>query len=172
MIIAQKTYKHKVLLLMKVGLAVFMVVIFLAQNAQNGLYSAQNFAYKKLNDNEVKYFLNSLNALPEAESGVLGQTSDQSNLQGLDLESLSQHIANHIKTADEPLLLQEASVVSVSSPAFSTHQDAINVLMYSIILGIIALLFLERQKLIFSLNQSFRIKQILNRISPRSPNYL
>ena len=154
---------------MKVGLAVFMVVIFLAQNAQNGLYSAQNFAYKKLNDGEVKHFLNSLNALPEARSTSLNQITD---IRGIDLEALSTQIANHIKTAVEPLLLQEASIVGTPSPTFSNHQDISNILMYSIILGIITLLFLEKQKLIFSTNQSLRLKQILNRISPRSPNYL
>lgn len=181
MIIAQKTYKHKVLLLMKVGLAVFMVVVFLAQNARSGAFEASNFVYKKLNANETQYFLNSLNALPdggvERGVGIVGQNStvgQNSELAGatqnLNLELLSAQISAHIKTAVEPLLLQEASIVKSVSPSFGTHQSFVNILMYSILLGLIAILLAEQQKLIFKNGQSLKLKKILVSISPRSPN--
>ena len=163
MIIAQKTYKHKVLLLMKVGLAVFMVVIFLAQNANSRLFEANNFAYKKLNANETQYFLNSLNALPQAGEGQVA-------IQGLNLELLSQQISEQIKTSVEPLLLQEASIVKLVSPSFDAHQNASNVLMYSFIFGVLAVIIAEKQKLLFKNDKSMRLKKILVSISPRSPN--
>ena len=163
MIIAQKTYKHKVLLLMKVGLAVFMVVIFLAQNAQFGSFEAKNFAYKKLSANETQYFLNNLNALPQAGEGEV-------EIQGLNLELLSQQIFQQLKTLVEPLLLQEASIVKLASPSFDSHQSTSNILMYSFIFGILALLVSERQKLIFKNGKSLELKKLLASISPRSPN--
>ena len=163
MIIAQKTYKHKVLLLMKVGLAVFMVVIFLAQNAQSGAFEAKNFAYKKLSANETQYFLNNLNALPQAGGEEIVP-------QGLNLELLSQQISEKIKTSVEPLLLQEASIIKSASPSFNSHQSTSNILMYSFIFGIFALLVSERQKLIFKNGKSLELKKLLASISPRSPN--
>lgn len=154
---------------MKVGLACFLVVIFLAQNAQTGFFEAQNFAYKKLNTNEAEYFLNSLNTLPEA--GTINEGALSSNIQGINIETLSAQIAEKIKTAVEPLLLKEADEIQLSTPLFAAHQSKINILLYSFMLGIVALIFIQKQKLIFKLNQSFRLKQILNRISPRSPNF-
>ena len=164
MIIAQKTYKHKVLLLMKIGLAVFMVVVFLAQNAGTGAYEAKNFVYKKLNASETQYFLNNLNALPS------GGHSGETNLQGLNIETLSEQISTHIKTAVEPLLLQEASIVKVSSPSFSAHQSSSNILIYSSLLAILSILFIEHQKQTFKANQTWILKKLLVSISPRSPN--
>ena len=166
MIIAQKTYKHKVLLLMKVGLAVFMVVIFLAQNASAGTVEAKNFVYKKLNATETQYFLSNLNALPDAggTESALGQT------QGLNLELISAQISAHIKNAVEPLLLQEASAVKTISPAFTAHQSSSNILLYSTLLAVLAILFIEKQKQIFAATKSLKLKKLLVSISPRSPN--
>ncbi len=166
MIIAQKTYKHKVLLLMKVGLAVFMVVVFLAQNAA-GLYEAKDFVYKKLNGTEVQYFLNNLNALPNPD--------EVESTQGLNLEVLSSQISLHIKNAVESILLQEASqdlLSKTNSPSFTTHQSSVNILlMFSIILGLLAVLFIESQKNISKNAESLRLKKLLSSISPRSPNF-
>jgi len=164
MIIAQKTYKHKVLLLMKIGLAVFMVVVFLAQNAGTGAYEAKNFVYKRLNASETQYFLNNLNALPS------GEHPSDANLQGLDIGALSEQISTHIKTAVDPLLLQEASIVKVSSPSFSAHQSSSNILIYSSLLAILSILFIEHQKQTFKANQTLILKKLLVSISPRSPN--
>jgi hypothetical protein len=165
MIIAQKTYKHKVLLLMKIGLAVFMVVIFLTQNAGTGAYEAKNFVYKRLNASETQYFLNNLNALPSGE-----HPSSDANLQGLNIGALSEQISAHIKTAVEPLLLQEASIVKVSSPSFSAHQSSSNILIYSSLLAVLSILFIEHQKQTFKANQTWILKKLLVSISPRSPN--
>ncbi len=164
MIIAQKTYKHKVLLLMKVGLAVFMVVIFLAQNASAGTLEAKNFVYKKLNATETQYFLSNLNVLPDAggTESTLGQ--------GLNLELISAQISAHIKNAVEPLLLQEASVVKTISPAFTAHQSSSNILLYSTLLAVLSILFIEKQRQIFSATKSLKLKKLLVSISPRSPN--
>jgi len=158
---------------MKVGLAVFMVVIFLAQNAKTGVFEANNFAYKKLTANETQYFLSNLNALPEGASSVGGTDVSNSELTSpaLNLEVLSAQISAHIKSAVEPLLLQEASIVKSVSPSFDSHQSSINILMYSFIFGILALLVAEKQKLIFKIAQSLKLKDALAGISPRSPNY-
>lgn len=155
MIIAQKTYKHKVLLLMKVGLAVFMVVIFLSQNME-----VKNFAYKRLNSNEVQYFLNSLNALPETGGST----------EILNLDILSQQISEHIRLSVEPILLQEASVFKTVSPSFNTHRSIVNVLMYSFLLSILSILFITAQSIIFKTKQSLKLKEVLSSISPRSPD--
>lgn len=174
MIIAQKTYKHKVLLLMKVGLAVFMVVIFLAQNGATGYYEAKDFVYKKLNNTETQYFLNNLNALPEA--GNAGGESTDESLHGLNLELLSTQISAHIKTAVEPLLLQEASkdalIVKNISPSFVLHQSSANILMFSILFGLLAILFIESLILVSKSTDSLKLKKLLSSISPRSPNQI
>ena len=172
MIIAQKTYKHKVLLLMKVGLAVFMVVVFLAQNAGSGLYEAKDFVYKKLNGIEAQYFLNNLNALPEPDEAISGPSAEST--QGLNLETLSTQISAHIKNAVEPILLQEAtrdaSISKINSPLFATHQNSANVLMFSIIFGLLAILLIESCTLISKSAESLKLKKLLASISPRSPN--
>ena len=156
---------------MKVGLAVFMVVIFLAQNAKSGIFEANNFAYKKLNANEAQYFLNNLNALPDGAPGANASNSELAS-PIINLEVLSAQISAHIKSSVEPLLLQEASIVKSVSPSFDTHQSSINILMYSFIFGILALLVAEKQKLIFKTAQALKLKESLAGISPRSPNYL
>lgn len=166
MIIAQRTYKHKVLLLMKVGLACFLVVIFLAQNAQTGFFEAQNFAYKKLNANETQYFLANLNSLPAA-----GESGEPAENLGIDLAAISNQIAEQIKTAVEPLLLKEAGEIKLNTPLFTEHRGLNNLLYYSTLIAVFSLILIEAQKIIFKTNQSFRLKQILNKISPRSPNF-
>ncbi|MEI6042337.1 MAG: hypothetical protein WCQ00_02100 [bacterium] len=153
---------------MKVGLAVFMVVVFLAQNAQSGVYEAGNYAYKRLNANETQYFLNSLNTLSDGAVGGLGM--GQQAIQGLNLELLSAQISEHIRTAVEPLLLHEASIISNISPLFTAHQSSNNILIYSFVLGVLALLLIDRQKLMFKDGQFMRLKKSLVSISPRSPN--
>jgi len=157
---------------MKVGLAVFMVVVFLAQNTGTGLYDAKDFVYKKLNATEVQYFLNNLNALPYPDGATEGSSAESN--QGLNLETLSAQISVHIKNAVEPILLQEAtrdaSFIKTNSPLFATHQSSANILMFSILFGLLTILFIENQKLISKSAESLKLKKLLASISPRSPN--
>ncbi|MEI6553403.1 MAG: hypothetical protein WCO09_02445 [bacterium] len=153
---------------MKVGLAVFMVVIFLAQNASASTVEAKNFVYKKLNATEVQYFLNNLNALPA--SGETESTLGQGFSQGINLELLSAQISAHIKNAVEPLLLKEAGATKIIAPAFAEHRSSSNILIYSTLLAVLAILFIERQRQIFSATKSLKLKKLLVNISPRSPN--
>ena len=160
---------------MKVGLAVFMVVVFLAQNAGTGIFEAKDFVYKKLNGNEVQYFLNNLNALPDPTE-VIADSSAQSAQadQGINIEALSAQIYAHIKSAVEPILIQEAtrdtSISKTNSPSFATHQSSANVLMFSILFGLLAGLFIASSSLISKKVESLKIRQLLASISPRSPN--
>jgi hypothetical protein len=157
---------------MKVGLAVFMVVVFLAQNTGTGIFEAKDFVYKKLNGTEVQYFLNNLNTLPDP-SGSATDSSDEL-AQGINIEALSAQIHAHIKNAVEPILLQEvirdASIFKTNSPSFAAHQSSTNVLMFSILLGLLAGLFITRFELISKSTESSKLKQLIASVSPRSPN--
>ena len=166
MIIAQKTYKHKVLLLMKVGLAVFMVVVFLAQNSGTGLYEAKDFVYKKLNATEVQYFLNNLNTLPDPTDSLEGSVQD------INIEALSAQIHSHIKNAVEPILLQESTrdFLKTDSPSFIIHRSSVNILMLSVLFGLLALLSIASLELVSKNIESLKIKKLIVSISPRSPN--
>ncbi len=160
---------------MKVGLAVFMVVVFLAQNASTGLFEANDFVYKKLNTTEVQYFLNNLNALPDPSLTTAGASAESARYaRGINLEALSAQISAHIKGAVEPILLQEAtrdaSISKTNSPSFTTHQSSANVLMFSILFGLLAGLFIASSGLISKNAESIKLKQLLASISPRSPN--
>ena len=162
---------------MKVGLAVFMVVVFLAQNTGSGLYEAKDFVYKKLNATEVQYFLSNLNALPDPVSTISAtEGSSAESTQGINIEALSAQIHAHIKSAVEPILLQEATrdalILKTDSPSFTTHQSSANVMMFSTLLGLLTFLSIISLGLISKNTESLRLKQLIASISPRAPNKL